>query len=171
MCFAASWHYLSYLCRKSFSFQLKYKGGCISQLLFFLALKCICIHFHPTSGDACYYRVDFHFVSDEGGAVEAQLNMPRGLEWDWCLVFRGKQTHTGSRHGCHISLSSPVTPEGSGQGQPLCSGDASKNLHVLSERIHNQTHARIVCGADTQMRQHMLHLFWLLNKLSKIQQN
>lgn len=31
----------------------------------------------------------------------------------------GKQTHTGSRHGCHISLSSPVTPEGSGEGGNL----------------------------------------------------
>lgn len=33
-----------------------------------------------------------------------------------------KQTHTGSRHGCHISLSSPVTPEGSGKGQPHHAG-------------------------------------------------
>lgn len=93
---------------------------------FVLPLKYVCIHFHHTSGYTWYRGMDFHFVSNEGSVVEADLNMPRGLEWDWCLIFRGKQTHTGSRHGCHISLSSTVTPEGSGQGQPLCSGDATK---------------------------------------------
>lgn len=60
-----------------FSVCLKLKSIEINQLN---ALKCICIHFHPTSGDTYYYRVDFHFVSDEGDAVEAELNMPRGLE-------------------------------------------------------------------------------------------
>lgn len=52
----------------------------VNQSTFFIALNCTCIHFHPTSGHAYYYRVDFHFVSDEGDAVEAELNMPRGLE-------------------------------------------------------------------------------------------
>lgn len=106
----------------------------INQSSFFHALKYICIHFHPTSGDAYYYWVDFHFVSDEGIVVEAELNMPRGLEWNQCLIFRGKQTHTGSRHACHISLSSPVIPEGSGQGQPLCSDDATRIYIVQAQK-------------------------------------
>lgn len=90
----------------------------------------VCIHFHSTSRDTCCHGWDFHFVSYEDSAVETELNMPRGHDWDRCLIFRGKQTHTGSRHGCHISLSSPVSPEGGGQGQPLrwwC----HKNPHVL----------------------------------------
>lgn len=83
-----------------------------------------------------YFQVECHFVSDEGEAVEAEVNMPRGLEWNQLLSFRGKQAHTGSRHGCHISLSAPVTPEGSGQGQPLRCGDAME-IYMYSCRDRN----------------------------------
>lgn len=39
------------------------------------------------------------------------LNMPRGAAVKPVSRLQGtKQTHTGSRHGCHISLSSPVAP-------------------------------------------------------------
>lgn len=122
--------------------------GIISWL--FHDLRCICIYFPPTSGSTYYYRVDFHFVSDEGDVVEAELNMPRGLEWNRCLIFRGKQTHTGNRHGCHISLSSPVTPEGSGQGQPLCCGDAMKiSMYLCRDRntwpVHRHKYTSICC--------------------------
>lgn len=95
-----------------------------NQWTFLCAFQCMYIQYiyqlSPYEQRHILWSLDFHFVSDEGDAVEAkQLNMPRGPQWSGCLVFRGKQTHTGSRHGCHIALSSHVTPEGSGQGQPL----------------------------------------------------
>lgn len=97
----------------------------------------------PTSGNIYYHEMDFHFVSNGCFAVEAELNMPRGLELDWCLIFRGKQTHTGTRHGCHISLSFPVVPpEGSRQGRPLCSGRTMK--------IYIRRRQRCICCRLTQ---------------------
>lgn len=101
-------------------------------------MKCISIYFRLTSGDVYYNRVDFHFVSNEGNAVEAELNMPRGPEWNRCLIFRGKQTHTGSRHGCHISLNSAVTPQGRGQGQPLRRRHASLRVLVQGHGFSRQ---------------------------------
>lgn len=45
------------------------------------------------------------------------LNMPRGAAVKPVSRLQGtKQTHTGSRHGCHISLSSPVAPRGQREG-------------------------------------------------------
>lgn len=74
-----------------------------------------------------------------------------------------------------MAVTSPLAPlsppRAVGRGNLCAPVMPQNNLRVLPERIHNQTHARIVCGADAQMRRHMLHLFWLLNKLSKIQQN
>lgn len=133
----------------------------------FFSCSKVCVYpLSPIHGHAYYYhRVDFHFVSDEGEAVEAELNMPRGLEWNRCLIFRGKQTHTGSRHGCHISLSSPVTPEGSGQGQPLRCGDATEiymyscrdrntwpDLHIYTFKVHRHKGTSICCFVDAAVQ-------------------
>lgn len=98
--------------------------------------------------------MDFHFVSNGCFVVEAELNMPRGVELDRCLIFRGKQTHTGTRHGCHISLSFPVSPRGQHAGQPLCSGPAMeiyicRNRYAFAADSHKRIEPYVaVVGAD-----------------------
>lgn len=47
----------------------------------------------PLAANTYYKRVDFHFVSDEGDAVEAELNMPRGAGVKPVSHFQG-QTNT-----------------------------------------------------------------------------
>lgn len=46
----------------------------------FLVVERARIRFHPYRRHAYHHRVSFHFVSDEGKVVEAELNMPRGLQ-------------------------------------------------------------------------------------------
>lgn len=101
-----------------FSVGLQLKSGTDS---FPPALKRACIRFQPpASVHIIIIGVDFHFVSDEGERRGGRAKHAQGGWSETGVSFSGgKQTHTGSRHGCHISLSSPVTPEGSGEGGNL----------------------------------------------------
>lgn len=89
-------------------------------------LQSASICFQGLSGRlAYYYWVDFHFVSDTGGGGSRRQRAKHaqgGCSETGVSLSGAKQTHTGSRHGCHISLSSAVTPEGSGKGQPYHAG-------------------------------------------------
>lgn len=85
------------------------------------------------------------------------LNMPRGAAVKPVSRLQGtKQTHTGSRHGCHISLSSPVAPRGQREGATSpCPGRGRRGGSCSCARDNNEQHewTHTASAAFTRQRQ------------------
>lgn len=81
--------------------------------------------FPPDRRHAHHRRVNFHFVSDEGKVVEAELNMPRGAAVKPVSHFQGQtNTYREQTWLSHLPCPPPSPPRAAGGGQgrpPRCS--------------------------------------------------
>lgn len=87
------------------------------------------------------------------------LNMPRGAAVKPVSRLQGtKQTHTGSRHGCHISLSSPVAPRGQREGATSpCPGRGRRGGSCSCARDNNEQHEWTHTASAAFARQRQQH--------------